>query len=225
VCRIQDLQERVAELEAALQREQDRSKLLQSDLARLRSQDSAAAAAAAATAAGPDAAAATAAAPQGGASAKAAWPFGQPLAAGGGALQAPASDGSSSSSSCCAASPTDMVLVSRQSLELLHLKERAMDAAKEGIVIADCSQPDMPLIYINEGFCLMTGYERSVVLGRNCRWVGWLGGRLGVWALGAVCVCRNCSGGAFKCLLPRIAVQQLASGAACGAGMPRRCSV
>ncbi len=63
----------------------------------------------------------------------------------------------------------DMVLVSRQQLELLYLKERAMDAVKEGITIADCSQPDMPLIYINEGFTRMTGYSRDYTLHKNCR--------------------------------------------------------
>lgn len=65
------------------------------------------------------------------------------------------------------------MLISRQALELLHLKERAMDAVKEGITIADCSSPDMPLIYINEGFARMTGYSRQYTLGKNCRWVGW----------------------------------------------------
>ena len=40
----------------------------------------------------------------------------------------------------------EMVLVSRCQLELLYLKERAMDAVQEGITIADCSRPEMPLI-------------------------------------------------------------------------------
>ncbi|EFN52599.1 hypothetical protein CHLNCDRAFT_14999, partial [Chlorella variabilis] len=39
------------------------------------------------------------------------------------------------------------------------------------IVIADCSLPDMPLIYANEGFTRMTGYGRHAVLGRNCRFL------------------------------------------------------
>lgn len=66
---------------------------------------------------------------------------------------------------------SDTVVVSRREYELLLLKEAAMDAVREGITIADCSQPDMPLIYINKGFCKMTGYSRDEVLGKNCRFL------------------------------------------------------
>jgi hypothetical protein len=41
--------------------------------------------------------------------------------------------------------------------------------AQEGITIADCSQPDMPLIYANAGFARTTGYSADYVIGRNCR--------------------------------------------------------
>ncbi len=49
------------------------------------------------------------------------------------------------------------------------LKERAMDEAPVGITIADARTEDMPLVYVNEAFEQITGYERAATLGRNCR--------------------------------------------------------
>ncbi len=51
------------------------------------------------------------------------------------------------------------------------LKERAMDEAPVGITIADARREDMPLIYVNEAFERLTGYDRSAALGRNCRFL------------------------------------------------------
>lgn len=65
----------------------------------------------------------------------------------------------------------DLVCIPRATLELLYLKEKAMDAVKEGITIADARLPDMPLIYINEGFSRMTGYPTSFVMNKNCRFL------------------------------------------------------
>lgn len=53
----------------------------------------------------------------------------------------------------------------------LRLHDRAMAASSCGITIADFSQPDMPLIYINEAFETITGYTRGDTLGRNCRFL------------------------------------------------------
>ncbi|MDY6937046.1 MAG: chemotaxis protein CheB [Cyanobacteriota bacterium] len=53
----------------------------------------------------------------------------------------------------------------------LKLLERAVDAANIGITIADASQPDLPLIYVNSGFERMTGYEAGEIIGRNCRFL------------------------------------------------------
>lgn len=63
------------------------------------------------------------------------------------------------------------VTISRTAFELLQLKDRAMDSIKEGITIADCSQPDMPLIYANQGFSRITGTQVADVLGKNCRFL------------------------------------------------------
>jgi len=49
------------------------------------------------------------------------------------------------------------------------LKERAIDEAPVGIAITDLGREDNPLVYVNERFEEVTGYDRSEVLGRNCR--------------------------------------------------------
>jgi PAS domain S-box-containing protein len=51
------------------------------------------------------------------------------------------------------------------------LRNIAMDEAPLGITISDPSQPDNPLIYVNDGFCELTGYSRDEILGRNCRFL------------------------------------------------------
>ncbi|MHC5119623.1 MAG: PP2C family protein-serine/threonine phosphatase [Planctomycetota bacterium] len=51
------------------------------------------------------------------------------------------------------------------------LKERALDSTAEGVVISDCNQPDMPIIYVNNAFTAMTGYSWDEVVGKNCRFL------------------------------------------------------
>ena len=53
----------------------------------------------------------------------------------------------------------------------LELKETAMDEAPVGITIGDLSKPDNELVYVNDAFEQLTGYEKSYVLGRNCRFL------------------------------------------------------
>ncbi|MDZ7747280.1 MAG: PAS domain-containing protein [Halobacteriales archaeon] len=52
----------------------------------------------------------------------------------------------------------------------LELYGRAMDDASVGITIAE-ADGDFPLIYANDGFLEITGYDREEVLGRNCRFL------------------------------------------------------
>ncbi|GAB3313559.1 PAS domain-containing protein [Haloplanus salinarum] len=51
----------------------------------------------------------------------------------------------------------------------LRLKERAMDRAPVGITITDPSRDDNPMVYVNDRFQELTGYDAEEVLGRNCR--------------------------------------------------------
>ena len=39
------------------------------------------------------------------------------------------------------------------------------------MVLADPRQPDCPLVYVNDAFLRVTGYQRDAVLGRNCRFL------------------------------------------------------
>ncbi len=48
---------------------------------------------------------------------------------------------------------------------------RAVGAATEGIVISDPTQPNDPLIYVNDAFTKITGYSMEESLGRNCRFL------------------------------------------------------
>jgi PAS domain S-box-containing protein len=53
----------------------------------------------------------------------------------------------------------------------LRLRHQAITASSNGIVIADASQPDLPLIYVNPAFEQQTGYAAAEVLGKNCRFL------------------------------------------------------
>ena len=55
--------------------------------------------------------------------------------------------------------------------EELELKTQAIDGAPIGITISDPSQPDNPMVYINDGFAELTGYPKSEAIGRNCRFL------------------------------------------------------
>jgi PAS domain S-box-containing protein len=53
----------------------------------------------------------------------------------------------------------------------LQVKNRAMDEAAVGITITDPHQSDNPLVYANEGFERITGYDSEEILGKNCRFL------------------------------------------------------
>lgn len=63
------------------------------------------------------------------------------------------------------------VSTEKQAEEELILRERAVAAASNGIIICDARLPDMPIVYINRAFEKMTGYAASEVVGRNCRFL------------------------------------------------------
>ena len=53
----------------------------------------------------------------------------------------------------------------------LEVKNRALDESTVGITIADADQPDLPIVYANEGFQRVTGYPRDRILDNNCRFL------------------------------------------------------
>ncbi|WP_217642038.1 PAS domain S-box protein [Halostagnicola kamekurae] len=53
----------------------------------------------------------------------------------------------------------------------LSAKEQAMDEAPIGILLTDPHQTDNPIIYANDEFTELTGYEKPEVIGRNCRFL------------------------------------------------------
>ncbi len=59
----------------------------------------------------------------------------------------------------------------RQAEEGLRLRDRAIAASSNGIIISDPNQPDDPIIYVNAGFERITGYTSQEVMGLNCRFL------------------------------------------------------
>jgi PAS domain S-box-containing protein len=53
--------------------------------------------------------------------------------------------------------------------ESLRLRDRAIQAVSQGILISDANQLDMPVIYASPGFERLTGYRADEIVGRNCR--------------------------------------------------------
>ncbi|MBE7559938.1 CHASE domain-containing protein [bacterium] len=59
----------------------------------------------------------------------------------------------------------------RRIAEVLSLRDRAIAAAANGIVICDARRPDLPILDVNPAFEAITGYAKADVLGRNCRFL------------------------------------------------------
>jgi diguanylate cyclase (GGDEF)-like protein/PAS domain S-box-containing protein len=51
----------------------------------------------------------------------------------------------------------------------LRLRDRAVEASVNPVVIVSATDPEMPLVYVNQAFENVTGYKREEVIGRNCR--------------------------------------------------------
>jgi PAS domain S-box-containing protein len=62
-------------------------------------------------------------------------------------------------------------LAHRKSQEALHLRERAINTAGEGICITGPNEAGNPLIYVNQGFSQLTGYPAEEVLAKNMRFL------------------------------------------------------
>lgn len=49
--------------------------------------------------------------------------------------------------------------------------EHAITHSRLPLCISDPGQPDQPIVFANRAFCELTGYEKSEILGRNCRFL------------------------------------------------------
>ncbi len=56
-------------------------------------------------------------------------------------------------------------------MEELQLNRRIFRSVTSGISVANASQPDLPLTYVNPAFEVMTGYSLEEVQGKNCRFL------------------------------------------------------
>lgn len=55
--------------------------------------------------------------------------------------------------------------------ERLRLRELAIEAATNAIILVDAQKPDRPIVHVNHAFEVMTGYPAHEVIGRNCRFL------------------------------------------------------
>ncbi|MBB1127027.1 PAS domain S-box protein [Thiospirillum jenense] len=65
---------------------------------------------------------------------------------------------------------TDVTPIKRQA-EQLRWQARALEAINNGVTISDARLPDMPLVYVNQAFEMITGYRAADVIGQNCRFL------------------------------------------------------
>ncbi|HEY1068296.1 MAG TPA: PAS domain S-box protein, partial [Pirellulales bacterium] len=59
----------------------------------------------------------------------------------------------------------------RMAEEALRLRDRAIQAVSQGILITDPNLADNPIIFASRGFEQITGYAAAEVYGRNCRFL------------------------------------------------------
>ncbi len=59
----------------------------------------------------------------------------------------------------------------KSAFEELHLNRRIFRSVTSGISVADATLPDLPLVYVNPAFEVMTGYCLEEVEGKNCRFL------------------------------------------------------
>jgi len=64
-----------------------------------------------------------------------------------------------------------LLLDSARAASNARLLAAAVEGAPVAYAIVDALQPDMPLVYVNDHFVTLTGYQPAEVIGRNCRFL------------------------------------------------------
>ena len=59
----------------------------------------------------------------------------------------------------------------QEALNSLGVRDNAIAAASNGIIISDATQADYPIVYANPAFLALSGYALEDVLGRSCRFL------------------------------------------------------
>jgi PAS domain S-box-containing protein len=52
-----------------------------------------------------------------------------------------------------------------------YVLSQILDTCVNGVTLSDPDQPDNPIVYANEAFERITGYEQEEIIGRNCRFL------------------------------------------------------
>lgn len=63
------------------------------------------------------------------------------------------------------------IVVLRRAETTLYIRNRALSATTNGVIITDHQEPDDPIVYVNNAFTAITGYPFDDVIGRNCRFL------------------------------------------------------
>lgn len=79
--------------------------------------------------------------------------------------------GSSSSSAATAGATAAAGTNTKILMEPDYRLISSLITSQQNFVLSDPSLPDNPIVYASDGFCRLTGYRRSDVLGRNCRFL------------------------------------------------------
>ncbi len=67
--------------------------------------------------------------------------------------------------------PQDLLDAFMKSGERMSVLHRAVESARNGIVITDPNSPDNVIVYTNTAFLELTGYSLNEVIGSNCRFL------------------------------------------------------
>ncbi|SFV09102.1 PAS domain S-box-containing protein [Methylobacterium sp. 174MFSha1.1] len=66
---------------------------------------------------------------------------------------------------------TDRILSEISGTGLIDPFAAAVRATRMPMIITDPRQRDNPIIFVNDAFCRLTGYDRGEIVGRNCRFL------------------------------------------------------